>query len=58
MKKDEQKTVEQPKAPSLFDMPAPVSASPTPSNDSDEEAEILAEMNQDEETEDEGFVAS
>jgi PRTRC genetic system protein E len=58
VKKDEQKTVEQPKAPSLFDMPAPVSASPTPSNDSDEEAEILAEMNQDEETEDEGFVAS
>jgi PRTRC genetic system protein E len=58
VKKDEQKTVEQPKAPSLFDMPAPVSASPIPSNDSDEEAEILAEMNQDEETEDEGFVAS
>jgi PRTRC genetic system protein E len=60
VKKDEQKTTEQPKAPSLFDMPAPVSASRTPPSDSDEEAEILAEMNQDEETEeeDEAFVAS
>jgi PRTRC genetic system protein E len=60
VKKDEQKTAEQPKVPSLFDMPAPVSASPTPPSDSDEEAEILAEMNQDEETEEdlEAVVAS
>ena len=60
MKKDEQKAAEPPKAPSLFDMPAPVSARPTPPADSDEEAEILAEMNQDEETEeeDEALVAS
>ena len=59
VKRDEQKAVEAPKAPSLFDMPTPVSASPTPPADSDEEAEILAEMNQDEETEeDEILVAS
>ena len=34
-------------------MPAPVSAKPTPPADSDEEAEILAEIKQDEETEEE-----
>ena len=56
VKKDEQKAAEPPKAPSLFDMPAPVSARPTPPADSDEEAEILAEMNQDEETEEENEV--
>ena len=60
MKKDEQKAAEASKAPSLFDTPAPVSASPTSHSDSDEEAEIVAEMNEDEETkeEDEAFVAS
>jgi PRTRC genetic system protein E len=59
-KKDEQKAAELPKAPSLFDVSAPISASPTPPSDSNEEAEILAEMNQDEATEeeDEAFVAS
>ena len=51
LKKDEQKAVEPSKAPSLFDMPTPVSASPTSPSDSDEEAEILAEMNEDEEAE-------
>jgi hypothetical protein len=41
------------------DMPALVSASPTSPANADEEAEILAEMNQDEETEeDEAFVVS
>jgi hypothetical protein len=41
-------------------MPALVSVSSNPPSDSDEEAEILAEMNQDEATEeeDEAFVAS
>jgi PRTRC genetic system protein E len=60
VKKDDQKIVEPPKVPSLFDMPAPVSASPTPPADSDEEAEILAEMKQDAEREEEEatFVAS
>jgi PRTRC genetic system protein E len=60
VKKDEQKAVEPPKVPNLFDMPAPVGVSPTPPSDSDEEAEILAEMNQDEasEEEDEASVAS
>jgi PRTRC genetic system protein E len=60
LKKDEHKAAEPPKAPSLFDMPSPVSASPAPPSDSDEEAEILAEMNQDEATEEEheAFVAS
>jgi PRTRC genetic system protein E len=48
VKKVEQKVVEPPKVPSLFDMHAPVSASPTSPSDSDEEAEILAEMNEDE----------
>jgi PRTRC genetic system protein E len=59
VKKDEQKAVGPPKAPSLFDMSAPVGVSSTPPSDSDEEAEILAEMNQDEETEedDEAVVA-
>jgi len=52
VRKDEQKVAESPKAPSLFDMPAPVVARPTPPADSDEEAEIVAEMNQEEETED------
>ena len=44
----------------LFDVPAPVSAKPTPPADPDEEAEILAEIKQDEETEeeDEAVVAS
>jgi PRTRC genetic system protein E len=50
VKKDEQKAAEPPRAPSLFDMPAPVSTSPT-LPDADEEAEILAEMKQDDETE-------
>jgi PRTRC genetic system protein E len=60
VKKDEQKVVEPSKAPSLFDVPAPTSERPTPPADSDEEAEILAEMNEDEETEkeDEAVVAS
>jgi PRTRC genetic system protein E len=56
VRKDERKEAEPPKAPSLFDMPAPVGARPTPPTDSDEEAEILAEMNQDEETEEENDV--
>jgi PRTRC genetic system protein E len=55
VKKDEQKAVEPPKAPSLFDTPTPAGESPTPPSDSDEEAEILAEMNQDEE--DEALIA-
>jgi PRTRC genetic system protein E len=56
-KKDEQKAAEPPpKAPSLFDMPAPISARPTPPSDSDEEAEILAEMNEDQEAEEEDEV--
>jgi PRTRC genetic system protein E len=59
VRKDEQKAAEPPKAPSLFDMPTPVSASPTSPSDSDEEVEILAEINEDEETEeDEALVAS
>jgi PRTRC genetic system protein E len=60
VKKDEQKVVEPPKAPSLFDTPTPASERPTPPADSDEEAEILAEMNQDDETEEdhEAVVAS
>ena len=56
VQKDEQKAEEPPKAPSLFDMPTRVSASPTSPSDLDEEAEILAEMNQDEETEEEDKV--
>ena len=56
LKKEEQKATEPQKAPSLFDMPSPVNARPTLPGDSDEEAEILAEMNQDEETEEENEV--
>jgi PRTRC genetic system protein E len=63
VKKDEQMQTEPPTAPGLFDMPAPVGAKPTPPTppaDSDEEAEILAEIKQDEQTEeeDEALVAS
>jgi PRTRC genetic system protein E len=64
VKKDEQITAQPPTVPGLFDMSAPVSASQTPP-DSDEEAEILAEIKEDEETEeaeeaeeDETLVAS
>ena len=56
VQKDEQKAEEPPKAPSLFDMPTRVSTSPTSPSDLDEEAEILAEMNQNEETEEEDEV--
>ena len=56
VKKDEQKSTEPPPAPSLFDMPAPVSARPTPPVDSNEEAEILAEIKQDEKTEEDDDV--
>ena len=52
MKKDEQIPAEQPTARGLFDMPAPVDARATPA-ESDEEAEILAEIKQDEEAEEE-----
>ncbi|MBV8674788.1 MAG: PRTRC system protein E [Acidobacteriaceae bacterium] len=48
VKKDEQKVAEPPKVPGLFDKPA-AGASATPSADSDEEAEILAEINEGEE---------
>ena len=60
LKKDEQKAaVPTAPAPGLFDMPAPASARPIAA-DPDEEAEILAEIKQDEETEeeDEALVAS
>jgi PRTRC genetic system protein E len=53
VKKDEQILAEPPTARGLFDMPAPVGAQSTPPADSDEEAEILAEIKQDEETEEE-----
>ena len=56
VKKDGQKSTEPPPAPSLFDMPAPVSARPTPPVDSNEEAEILAEIKQDEKTEEDDDV--
>jgi PRTRC genetic system protein E len=56
VQKDEQKAEEPPKAPGLFDMPTRVSVSPTSPSDLDEEAEILAEMNQNEETEEEDEV--
>jgi hypothetical protein len=56
VKKDRQKAAEPPKAPSLFDTPPSVSAIPTYPSDPDEEAEILAEMNQDQETEEEDYV--
>jgi PRTRC genetic system protein E len=60
VKKDVQEAAEPPKVPSLFDLPSPVGAIPASPSDSDEEAEILAEMNENEETEeeDEAFVAS
>jgi PRTRC genetic system protein E len=60
VRKEERKEAEPPKAPSLFDMHAPVEARPTPPTDLEEEAEILGEMNQDETTEEEheAFVAS
>jgi len=59
VKKEEQKAAESPTAPGLFDMPAPVDARAT-SAESDEEAEILAEIKQDEEAEegDEALLAS
>jgi hypothetical protein len=59
VKKDEQIPAEQPTARGLFDMPAPVDARATPA-ESDEEAEILAEIKQDEEAEegDEALLAS
>jgi PRTRC genetic system protein E len=50
VKKDEETRTEPPTAPGLFDMPSPASARPTSPSDSDEEAEILAEIKQDEET--------
>jgi len=52
VKKDEQKAPEPPKVRGLFDKPA-ACASATPSANSDEEAEILAEIKEDEETEEE-----
>jgi len=60
VKKDEETRTEPPAAPGLFDMPAPASARPTSPSDSDEEAEILAEIKQDEEVEegDEALLAS
>ncbi len=54
--KCEQKEAEPAKAPSLFDMPVPVGPRPIPPADLDEEAEILAEIKQDEETEEEDEV--
>jgi PRTRC genetic system protein E len=59
VKRDEQIPAEQPTARGLFDMPAPVDARATQA-ESDEEAEILAEIKQDEETEevDEALLAS
>ena len=51
VEKEEQKAAGSPTAPGLFDIPAPASAQPTPPADLDEEAEILAEIEQDEETE-------
>ena len=57
VKKDEQKAPESPKVRGLFDMPA-ACASATPSANSDEEAEILAEIRQNETEEDEARVVS
>jgi PRTRC genetic system protein E len=59
-RKEEQKAAEPSSPPSLFDVPAPVSGGLAPSANSDEEAEILAEIKQDEyaEEEDEALVAS
>ena len=62
VKKEEQKAAGSPTAPGLFDIPAPAGARPTRPAPSDEEAEILAEIKQDRETEeedeDEAVVAS
>jgi PRTRC genetic system protein E len=59
VKKDEQIPAEPPTARGLFDMPAPVAPRPNPPANSDEEAEILAEIKQDEETkEDDEVLAS
>jgi len=60
VKKDEQIPAEVPTARGLFDMPTSVSVRHTPSTESDEEAEILAEIKQDEEAEegDEALLAS
>ena len=60
MHKEEQKTAEPPKPPGLFDNSAPVSTKPTLPADADEEAEILAEIREDEESEeeDEALIAS
>ena len=55
VKKDEQIPGDQPTARGLFDMPAPVDARATPA-ESDEEAEILAEIKQDEEAEEDEAV--
>jgi len=57
VKRDEQIPAEQPTARGLFDMPAPVDARATQA-ESDEEAEILAEIKQDEEAEEEDQAAS
>jgi PRTRC genetic system protein E len=59
VKKDEQKAAQPPAARGLFDMPATVDARATPA-ESDGEAEILAEIKQDEEAEegDEALLAS
>ena len=59
-RKEEQKVPGPSSPPSLFDVSAPVSGGLTPSANSDEEAEILAEIKQDEdaEEEDEALVAS
>jgi PRTRC genetic system protein E len=56
VKKDEQKAPEPPKVPGLFDVSAPVYTSPIASADSDEEAEILAEIEEGEESEEEQEV--
>jgi PRTRC genetic system protein E len=58
VKKDEQIPAEPPTAPGLFDMRAPLGAKPTPPADSDEEAEILAEIKQEREEEGEAVVVS
>jgi PRTRC genetic system protein E len=55
--KDEKKPAESPTARGLFDMPASVSAQFTPPADSCEEAEILAEIKEDEETEEDEALA-
>ena len=57
VKKDEQKAAEPPKAPSLFDVSGPVSAQPTSPADSDEEAEILVEIKQDDEADEDEVLA-